>query len=120
VGDGRLKSSSEASHQEGFINWFRLKFPDVLIFHIPNGEQRALSVGVRLKKQGVVAGIPDLFIPSLKIFIELKRKDGGAVSKEQEKIIAYLQRVGYTVWVCHGAEEASIKILDFLQSKSIT
>lgn len=113
----KTKHSSEDKEQEGLINWFRLKFPGMLIFHIPNGEQRALSVGVRLKKQGVVAGIPDLFIPALKIFIELKRKDGGVVSKEQEKIIAYLQRVGYTVWVCHGAEDASRQLLTFLKER---
>lgn len=113
----KSKSISEDKEQEGLVIWFRQKYPGMLIFHVPNGEQRALSVGIRLKKQGVVAGIPDLFIPSLKIFIELKRKDGGVVSKEQEKIIAYLQRVGYTVWVCHGAEEASLKILEFLKER---
>jgi len=111
------KPITEAKHQEGFVTWFRLKYPGMLIFHIPNGEHRVVSVGVRLKKQGVVAGIPDLFIPSLKIFIEMKRKYGGVVSKEQEKIIAYLIRVGYTVWVCHGAEDASRKLLTFLKER---
>jgi hypothetical protein len=113
----KARTVTEDKEQGGFITWFRYKFPDVLIYHCPNGEHRVLSVGVRLKKQGVVAGIPDLFIPAWKIFIELKRKDGGVVSKEQEKIIAYLQRVGYTVWVCHGAEEASLKLLGFLKER---
>jgi hypothetical protein len=72
-------------------------------------------VAVKLKKMGVVAGIPDLFVPSWKLYIELKREKGGAVSPAQKKIMLYLQRVGYTVFVCHGAEEASIKVLKFLE-----
>ncbi len=104
--------SSEAMEQEGFLIWFKLKFPDVLIYHCPNGEYRSPSVAARLKKQGVVAGIPDLFIPSWKIFIEMKRKDGGVVSKEQKNIIEYLTRVGYMVIVTYGAEDASNKLLE--------
>ena len=111
-----MKHSSEASHQEGFITWFRFKFPDVLIFHIPNGEQRALSVGVRLKKQGVVAGVPDLFIPAWGCFIEMKRKEGGTVSEKQRKMIDYLTRVGYTCMLAHGAEDASNQVLEFIKS----
>ena len=110
-------SSSEASEQEGLLTWFHHRYPDVLIYHCPNGEYRSPSVAVRLKKQGVVRGIPDLFIPAWKIFIELKRVDGGVVSKEQEKIISYLERVGYTVIVAHGATDASIQILEFLECK---
>jgi hypothetical protein len=116
-----MKINCPTEHQEqvGFCQWISLKFPGLLCFSIPNGEHRAISVAVRLKKEGLTRGIPDLFIPSLKIFIEMKRKDGGVVSKEQEKIIAYLQRVGYTVWVCHGAEEASLKLLTFLKEREL-
>jgi hypothetical protein len=74
-------------------------------------------VAVRLKKQGVVRGIPDLFIPAWKTFVELKRVDGGVVSKEQEKVIDYLRRVGYTVLVCKGATDASIQLLETLKSQ---
>jgi len=111
------KIISEHSEQVGFVSWIRKKFPGLLVFAIPNGSYRDISTGKKLKDEGVTAGVPDLFIPSLKIFIEMKRKNGGVVSKEQEKIIEYLQRVGYTVWVCHGAEEASRKILEFLKDR---
>jgi hypothetical protein len=89
----------------------------VLIFHIPNGEQRALSVGVRLKKQGVTAGIPDLFIPAWRCFVEMKRKEGGVVSEKQRKIMEYLTRVGYTCMVSYGAEDASRQLLNFLKER---
>ena len=89
----------------------------MLIYHCPNGERRSISVAVKLKKMGVVAGIPDLFIPAWKLYIELKREKGGVVSEDQKKIMAYLQRVGYTVFVCHGATEASVEVLKFLEER---
>ena len=49
-----LKTShSEHSEQVGFVNWFRAKYPKVLIFAIPNGEKRSISVATRLKAEGV-------------------------------------------------------------------
>lgn len=113
----KFKSLTEHSEQVGFVSWIRKKFPGLLVFAIPNGSYRDISTGKKLKDEGVTAGVPDLFIPSLKIFIEMKRKNGGVVSKEQEKIIEYLQRVGYTVWVCNGAEEASRMLLNFLKER---
>ena len=74
-------------------------------------------MAVKLKKMGVVAGIPDLFIPAWKLYIELKREKGGVISPAQNKIISYLQRVGYTVFVCHGATEASVEVLKFLEER---
>jgi len=59
-------SPSEHSEQVGFINWFRVQYPRVLIFAIPNGEKRSISVAKRLKAEGVVRGIPDLYIPEWK------------------------------------------------------
>ena len=67
---------------------------------------------------GVVPGIPDLFIPAWKLYIELKREKGGVVSEVQKKIMAYLTRHGYTCMVCHGATDASIQVLKFLEDKN--
>ena len=74
-------------------------------------------MAVKLKKMGVVAGIPDLFVPSWKLYIELKREKGGAVSPAQKKIMSYLTRHGYTCMVCHGATDASIQVLKFLEER---
>jgi hypothetical protein len=75
-------------------------------------------VAVKLKKLGVVPGIPDLMIPAWKIFIEMKRTSGGVVSPAQKEIMAYLERVGYRCFVCKGATEASIKVLKFLEERN--
>jgi hypothetical protein len=116
VGENNMiknKSSSEHLEQIGFVDWFRRKFPNILIFAIPNGGVRDIGTAIKLKDEGVVRGIPDLMIPAFKIFIEFKRKKGGVVSKDQEHIIEYLQRHGYTVYICYGAEDASRRVLDF-------
>jgi len=109
-----LKTShSEHSEQVGFVNWFREKYPKVLIFAIPNGEKRAISVAVRLKSEGVTRGIPDLYIPSCNLWVEMKRVKGGRISPDQKKIISYLESVGHTVIVGKGAGDASRQVLEF-------
>lgn len=69
----------------------------------------------RLKREGVVPGVPDLYAPKFKMWIELKRK-GGKLSDDQIKIIDYLKRIGDTVIVGYGAEDASRKVLDILKT----
>jgi hypothetical protein len=105
-------SPSEHSEQVGFINWFRVKYPNVLIFAIPNGEKRAITVAKRLKAEGVVRGIPDLFIPQWTLWVEMKRISGGRLSPEQKAMIQYLEGIGQKVIVAKGAADASKQILE--------
>ena len=109
---------TETQEQTGFLIWFHQKFPNVLIYHVPNGEKRAMSVAVRLKKLGVVRGIPDLVIPAWRVYLEMKRAKGGAVSPEQKEVMEYLTRHGYTCIVGYGATDASVKILKFLEEQN--
>ena len=108
---------SEHSEQVGFVNWFRAKYPDTLIFAIPNGEKRSISVATRLKAEGVTRGIPDLYIPSCNLWVEMKRATGGRLSPDQKKVIEYLRSVGHTVIVGKGAGDASKQVLEFLDAK---
>ena len=110
---------SEHSEQVGLINWFRGRFPGVLIFAIPNGEKRALSVAKRLKAEGVTRGVPDLYIPAWNLWIEMKRQKGGRLSPEQKQVIDYLKGIGHTVVVGRGAEDASAQILHFLEERCL-
>lgn len=55
--------------------------------------------------QGMKKGYPDLFIPEYKLYIELKRRDGGVISAEQLACHEKLRSFGYRVEVCHGAAE---------------
>ena len=112
-------SPSEHSEQVGFINWFRVKYPNVLIFAIPNGEKRAITVAKRLKAEGVVRGIPDLFIPQWTLWVEMKRISGGRLSPEQKAMIQYLEGIGQKVIVAKGAADASKQILEHIKEKKL-
>lgn len=102
---------SEHAEQVTFVNWFRLQYPDVLIFAIPNGEKRHIATAIKLKEEGVVSGIPDLYIPEWKIWIEMKRSKGGKISKEQKSIIDYLINVvGDVVILGYGYKDAQEKL----------
>ena len=98
-----------------FVNWMRKNYKEHRIFHIGNGGLRNKAIALKMKNLGVSAGIPDLCIPSLRMYIEMKRSDGGVVSKEQKDWIAYLASVGYSVAVCHGFEESKMLIIELMQ-----
>jgi len=108
---------SEHVEQSLLVQWFRRTYPNVLIFAVPNGGARSKATAGRLKVEGVVPGIPDLFVPEWKLWIEMKRTKGGVVSNEQQGMIDYLQSVGYRAIVCKGAENAKAQILEFLDEK---
>jgi VRR-NUC domain len=100
------KSVSEHLEQARVVSWFRQTYPDTLIFAVPNGGLRSKSQALKLKVEGVVPGVPDLFIPAWRVWVEMKRVKGGVLSKEQQNMIKYLQSVNYCVIVGHGAEDA--------------
>ena len=116
----------EATEQIELFHWARLsegKHPElVTMFAVPNGGTRRDAVeGARLKAAGVRAGQPDLCLPAPSkdgryncLFIELKRRDGGTVSKAQEDRMALLNRFGSYAVVCHGWEAAAEEIEGYL------
>ena len=58
---GDTLKSSEAMEQVSLIDW--CEFKHIPIFHIPNGGSRNVKAAKNLKRQGVKAGVPDLFVP---------------------------------------------------------
>lgn len=110
---------SESDEQIGFLLWWDVKFPGVRIFHIPNGGRRSISVAKKLRAEGVKPGVPDLYCPAWRMWIEMKRSKGGRLSKDQKDWIEYLEGVGDTVIVAHGARDASAKVLEWLADRSV-
>ena len=104
--------SSEHAEQSGFVTWFRTKYPGVLIFAIPNGGKRDIVTAKKLQLEGVTPGVPDLFVPELRLWIEMK-KPGGRLSEAQKSMIEYLEGIGHTVIIGYGARDASEKVLEF-------
>lgn len=109
---------TEHFEQRELVMWFRQTYPSVRIFAIPNGGARSMATAARLKVEGVSPGVPDLFIPAWKLWVEMKRQKGGVVSADQKDWLAYLDSVGYTTLVCKGAEDAKNKIIGFTNEKT--
>lgn len=104
--------ASEHQEQAAFITWFRAQFPGVLIFAIPNGAhlagdavRRAIKMQ-RMKAEGFVAGIPDLYCPAHQLWVEMKRAKGGRLSPDQEAMHEYLRQLGDIVIVAKGWDDA--------------
>ena len=118
---------TEAEEQVTLFQWAEIysnKWPELkLMFHIPNGGSRNVIEAHSLRLQGVKPGIPDICLPVAKsgyngLYVELKRKVGGRVSEEQEKMIESLKVQGYFVEVCKGWEEAAKMIEKYLEGKA--
>ena len=73
-----------------------------------------------MKAEGMRSGVPDLFLPVARkgyhgMFIELKRRRGGVVSKDQQQWIDDLREQGYHAIVCRGFDEAKEQLTEYLK-----
>lgn len=94
----------EATLQKDCFKWLFYAHRHLIAFAIPNGGRRDLLEAVNLKRQGVKAGVPDIFIayPSRiyhGLFIELKTIEG-ELTKKQYEMMARLEEQGYYCAVC--------------------
>lgn len=100
---------TEDQEQMLFVQWWRRNRPE-RIFAVPNGGHRHPAVAAKLKATGTVAGVPDLYVPALHLWIEMKRQKGGVLSSVQKDWIEYLSDIGDTVIVGKGWEDAVEKL----------
>jgi len=106
-----IKYPSEHEEQVGFLQWFEAQFPGVAIFAIPNGARVGMGHAVKLKKEGLRKGVPDLFIPQWLTWVEMKRAKGGRLSSEQIEWKKNLENLSHLVIVGKGAADASRQIV---------
>ena len=119
---GRKKNKHDESLlQEAIIKYARLKYPDEIIYAIPNGAKRGIVQASIMKRTGLLAGVPDIFIAkpfsSPKgliqfhgLYMEIKTSKG-VLSENQKTIIPKLQEKGYQVEIIRSLDDA-IKILN--------
>ena len=120
------RTGTEHANQTALFCWAALaatKYPLLqMMFAIPNGSQRSMITGARLKAEGVKPGVPDIMLPIASgkchgLFIEMKRitplKRG--VMGEQLWWQNALNEAGYLAVVCYGWEEARDIILTYLR-----
>lgn len=91
------------------------------VFHIPNGGSRNKLEAANLKRQGVRAGVPDLFFPEPHwgyhgLFIEMKAGKNRATQKQTEWL-KRLEGNGYIARVCRGFEDARALIEWYFSDK---
>lgn len=99
----------ESELQRACVRWFRMQHPGVLLFHIPNGGKRGAREAAMFKAEGVVAGIPDLFLAEARhgfhgLFIEMKA-GRNRPTPEQADAMQMLNASGYLCVVCRSFEE---------------
>lgn len=88
-------------------------------FHIPNGGYRRYAEALKLKRMGVMPGVPDLCVPLARkghhgLYIELKRVEGGRVSDAQRYWGELLTKEGYLWRVAKGAEDVKKIVGEYL------
>lgn len=137
---------TESRIQAEVIKWFELMHrslgvPDSrLLFAIPNGGARHIRTGVRLKAEGVRAGIPDLFLSVPRriaegqtelsasvtglthmrygLYIELKTWEG-KTSDPQRQVMAALRSQGYEVALARGVAQAQQAITAYCNGREV-
>jgi hypothetical protein len=137
------KTSSEHTEQCLLFSWAKKmegRHPQLgLMFAIPNGGLRNVRVAVKLKKEGVKAGIPDIFLAVPRfpddiqsilyfdgastmrvsddmrfgLFIEMKYGKNKPTNVQKQWLYD-LDYEGYDTVVCHSFDEAKQAIIDYL------
>lgn len=117
---------SEDEEQIQVVKWAELqmgRWPDLQwLYHIPNGGKRRRTEAARFKAMGVKAGVPDLCLPVPKggyhgLYIEMKRQEGGKLSKDQQEWIEGLDKNGYCVRRCDGARQAIDVLEEYMRGR---
>jgi hypothetical protein len=114
----------EGLEQAALIKELELRLPAVaaLIYHVPNGGHRHKLVAIKLKGQGVKAGVPDLVLPMARggyfgLYLEFKATapNDAAVSASQHAWIRRLNDQGYLAIVCRGHFDAMEQLRAYLR-----
>lgn len=100
----------EDEHQRKLTRWARewalYDSRYSLYHHIPNGGRRDRRTAELLKAEGVLAGVPDVFLPYPSggyhgLYIELKA-EGGQPSKAQNAFLRAALDNGFYACICYG------------------
>ena len=120
---GRALVPTEEQEQAALVRWSALRSAQVpalaLLYHVPNAGSKHINYAVRQKRQGLKSGVPDLCLPVARhgqhgLYVEMKKREGGKVSKAQADWHTRLRAEGYRVVVCEGWEAAQQAICEYL------
>lgn len=106
---GSKFSHPESHEQSMLVKW--LKRENIKHHSVPNGlviDQKNMN---KAKREGLKAGVPDLFIypePGVLLIVEMKKSNGslGSVAKDQTKWLNFLLGWGARCIVAYGYDAA--------------
>jgi len=116
---------NESKIQAAFHRWMQYQHPSVMAFAVPNGAWLKGNYGyaMRLKAEGMVAGIPDYWIIATSgcgnycgLVIEFKAGKN-KTSSSQSHYIQYLNQTGFRACVCYSADEAIYEATAYFKNK---
>lgn len=119
----KSRETSEHDEQVALFQWIFMqlnKYPELNnIFAIPNGGHRHKLTAIKLKKEGVRAGVLDIFLAYPKgkyhgLFLEMKVKNN-RLQDNQKEWINRLEPAGYKCVVCWSWLDAKQAILEYLE-----
>jgi hypothetical protein len=109
---------TESKLQQNCITWFRYAYPEhkLFLWSVPNGGRRDARTGAMMKKEGALAGVPDLVLchpagNKLPMFLELKLPKGRLSYAQKEFQKAYAE-VDYPYFIIRSLD-------DFVQAVSL-
>lgn len=99
----------ESKLQQYCVKWFRIQYPKVIIFAIPNGGFRNALEAKILRAEGVLSGVADLLVLKSNtvyngLFIEMKNGKNKQ-TELQEHFEDYCTRNKYAYFVCRSFDE---------------
>ena len=119
----KRNAQPESIEQAKVVAWARANennYPYLWMLHSSlNGVKMTKAQAGRAIAQGMLSGVPDLFLPVPKngyhgLFIEMKY-GSNKVTENQEKFLQNAANVGYAVSVCYSANEAIKRIEDYYE-----
>lgn len=120
--NGGKAAATEHDLQVGCVNVFRLLYPQFrnLLMAIPNGGFRAITTARMLIAEGVIKGVPDMFLAVASkgyhgLWIEMKNGKAGYVREEQKEMMALLSSQGYKCVVCRTLDDFISILKDYLE-----
>ena len=97
----------EESIQVACVKWFRLQYPNLVIFAVPNGGSRNLYEAKNMKESGTLAGVADLVIVGnggRVLFVEMK---AGKNKQEDSQVLFQnkVEKLGHKYIICRSLEQ---------------
>lgn len=119
----------ESAHQAQVVEWSKWayktgKYPMLNMLHCSlNGVKLSGTQAKIAKGQGMLSGVPDLFLPVPKkgfhgLFIEMK-SEKGRLTDNQHWFLTNAESLGYKTAVCYSAKEAISAIQAYYDQETI-